>query len=306
MPSKKEQFKKYQRKGILITPRDLKLLKELSYGWTPPEQLYSLWNKEPEFMVGGEKTKPLSSDKGGYNSFKNRLNDLIKYNYIKREYIPIIGPIFNKGSRSVLGLSGKGEEELNILGVSHIIRNHPFKHDDIRHEIMMKTYYKRLIEDMEKCRQEFDIPEHNIKDEYTLRQEIKAKKNSVLPDLLLLMKFKGISPVTRDVDIYVKVIYVEIDAGTISLKRYCEKIAGLSVKPIIKFEEKFDSNFVLVVSNTSERCKGITSLIRYNKNSIMNYRNIGVCTSNDVCRHGFFAPIFKNCDNEGVDVVPMD
>ena len=169
MPSKKEQFKKYQRKGILITPRDLKLLKELSYGWTPPEQLYSLWNKEPEFMVGGEKTKPLSSDKGGYNSFKNRLNDLIKYNYIKREYIPIIGPIFNKGSRSVLGLSGKGEEELNILGVSHIIRNHPFKHDDIRHEIMMKTYYKRLIEDMEKCRQEFDIPEHNIKDEYTLR-----------------------------------------------------------------------------------------------------------------------------------------
>ena len=79
MPSKKEQFKKYQRKGILITPRDLKLLKELSYGWTPPEQLYSLWNKEPEFMVGGEKTKPLDSDKASYTGLENRVCKLIKY-----------------------------------------------------------------------------------------------------------------------------------------------------------------------------------------------------------------------------------
>lgn len=99
---------------------------------------------------------------------------------------------------------------------------------------------------------------------------------------------------------------MEIDAGTISLRRYCEKITGLSGTPIVKFEEKFDSNFVLVVSNTIERCKGIASLIRYNKNSIMNYKNIGVCTSNDVSRHGFFAPIFKNCDNGRVDIVPMD
>lgn len=90
-----------------------------------------------------------------------------------------------------MGLSDKGEEELNILGVSHIIRNHPFKHDDIRHELMMKTYYKRLIEDMEKLRQKFEIPEYDIKDEYSIKRSIKAKKNTVLPDLLLLINIKG-------------------------------------------------------------------------------------------------------------------
>ncbi|MBI3583456.1 MAG: hypothetical protein HY096_05830 [Nitrospinae bacterium] len=39
MSTKKKLFKKYSRKGLIITPRDLKLLKELSYGWTTPEEL---------------------------------------------------------------------------------------------------------------------------------------------------------------------------------------------------------------------------------------------------------------------------
>ncbi len=298
---RKDKHKRGPAQGITITYRDIKLLQALKYGRLNIEQLYNFaWFKRPSYGKGGELIKPTENDKGSIKNFRLRINKLIKYEYIKREILPTCG---YDEVRTILSLEDIGASILYEQG-ELIVRNHPIKLTEIKHDLMVTNSLKKLTEGISDFQKQIVINHYEIDYEYNMRREKENKKGVVYPDFYGVLKIRCRIR-EKEMEI-IRIIYVEIDNSSFSVNDFVDrKICVLANPPHEKFGE-INKHVVCVVVNNTERLRKLLKRIRNKKNEIINWGNIGVGLFSDVSKYGFFSKIFKNCDDNAVETIAKE
>ncbi len=285
--------------GIVITDRDIKLLQALKYGRLPLSQLYSrAWYKKPEYAEGGRIINPANDDKGTKLNFIKRITKLAEYEYIKKELIPTIS---TTEERTVLSVGPEGKKTLYGLGETYI-RDHPISRHHFTHDIVVSNALFKFDRDIKRYSK--IIYNHEKSDEYLLRKLNTGKqRGAIYPDIAITLTLKGEDPTTKEEILSTRMIYVEVDGGTISPKEYAIKLSSLVDSPIKKFEEVLDKHIVFVISNTTDRKRVLLSSIKTLQNRVSNWQNIGIALSAEVSQSGFFSSIFSNCLGRVVSII---
>jgi hypothetical protein len=298
---RRDKSKRGPYEGIMITYRDIELLKALRYGRLNIEQLYrDAWFKRPEYQKGGELVKPQENDKGSIKNFRLRINKLIRYGYINREIIPTCG--FNE-VRTILSVGDNGAKILYESG-ELIVRNHPVKLTEIQHDLMATYSLKKLSEGINYLEKQIDISHYEIDYEYNMRREKENKKGAVYPDSYGFFNLRGQETDTQNEVEIIRIVYVEIDNSSFSVNDFVDrKICTLAEPPHEKFGGAIDKHVVFVVVNNTQRLRKLLNRIKHRKNEITNWKNIGIGLFSDVLKYGFFSNTFRNCDGNAVTII---
>lgn len=300
----KDKHKRGPSQGIMITHRDIKLFEALRYGRLSIYQLYKdAWFKRHEYAKGGELIKPEENEKGSFKNFRLRVNKLIKYEYINREIIPTCE--FDE-VRTILSVGENGAKILYGQGES-LVRNHPIKLTEIKHDIMVTNSLKKFIERISYAEKQRCMNHYEVEYEYNMRREKENKKGVVYPDFYGVLKLRGYEIATKKEIEIIRVIYVEIDNSSFSVNDFVNrKICVLAKPPYEKFGEAIDKHIVFVVVNNIQRSRKLLHRIKHKMNEIMNWENIGVGLFSDVLKYGFFSNVFKDCEDDAVEIITKE